>query len=58
MLASDGFFPFDDCIRLLAEKGVKAIAEPGGSIKDELSIKAADELGVSLLFSGTRHFKH
>lgn len=58
VLASDGFFPFDDCIRLLAEKGVKAIVEPGGSIKDELSIKAADELGVSLLFSGTRHFKH
>lgn len=58
VLASDGFFPFDDSIRLLASKGVTAIVEPGGSIKDEDTIKAADELGIALLFSGNRHFKH
>lgn len=58
VLASDGFFPFDDCIRLLAKHGVKAIAEPGGSIKDQDTIDAANELDVAILFSGTRHFKH
>ncbi|MCI5674972.1 MAG: bifunctional phosphoribosylaminoimidazolecarboxamide formyltransferase/IMP cyclohydrolase [Ezakiella sp.] len=58
VLASDGFFPFDDCIRLLAKHGVKAVVEPGGSIKDEDSIKAADELGLSLCFTSVRHFKH
>ena len=58
VLASDGFFPFDDCIRLLAKHGVKAIVEPGGSIKDKDSINAADELELALLFSGKRHFKH
>lgn len=58
VLASDGFFPFDDCIRLLAKHGVKVICEPGGSIKDIDSINAANDLGVSLLFTGTRHFKH
>lgn len=58
VLASDAFFPFDDCVRLLAEHGVKAIVEPGGSLKDQLSIDAANELDVSLLFSGNRHFKH
>lgn len=58
VLASDAFFPFDDCVRLLAEHGIKAIVEPGGSLKDQLSIDAANELDVSLLFSGNRHFKH
>ena len=58
VLASDGFFPFDDCIRLLAKHGIKAIVEPGGSIKDKDTINAADELELALLFSGKRHFKH
>lgn len=58
VLASDGFFPFDDCVRLLAEKGVRVIAEPGGSIKDDLSIQAAEELGMTLIMTGIRHFKH
>ncbi|MDO5716177.1 MAG: bifunctional phosphoribosylaminoimidazolecarboxamide formyltransferase/IMP cyclohydrolase [Tissierellia bacterium] len=58
VLASDGFFPFDDCVRLLANHGVKVVAQPGGSIQDEASIQAADELGLTMLFTGTRHFKH
>ena len=58
VLASDAFFPFDDCVRLAAEYGIKAIVQPGGSIRDEDSIKACDELGISMVFTGIRHFKH
>lgn len=58
ILASDAFFPFDDCVKLAAEYGIKAIVQPGGSIKDEDSIKACDELGISMVFTGIRHFKH
>ena len=58
VLASDAFFPFDDCVRLAAEYGIKAIVQPGGSIRDEDSIKACDELGLSMVFTGARHFKH
>lgn len=58
VLASDGFFPFDDCVTLAAEYGVKAIVQPGGSVRDEDSIKKADELGIAMLFAGERHFKH
>ena len=58
VLASDAFFPFDDCVRLAAEYGIKAIVQPGGSIRDEDSIKACDELGLSMVFTGRRHFKH
>ncbi len=58
VLASDAFFPFDDCVRLAAEYGVKAVVQPGGSLKDEDSVKACDELGLSMVFTGTRHFKH
>lgn len=58
VLASDAFFPFDDCVRLAAEYGIKAIVQPGGSIKDEDSIRACDELGLSMVFTGIRHFKH
>lgn len=58
VLASDAFFPFDDCVRLAAQYGVKAIIQPGGSIHDEDSIKACNELGISMLFTGMRHFKH
>ena len=56
--ASDAFFPFPDGVEVLAEAGVKSIVEPGGSIRDEEVIKAADELGVGLVFTGRRHFKH
>lgn len=58
VLASDGFFPFNDCVALAAEYGIKAIVQPGGSIRDEDSIKLADEKGITMLFTHERHFKH
>lgn len=58
ILASDGFFPFDDSVRTAAAAGIKAIVQPGGSIRDEESIKAADELGLVMAFTGARHFLH
>lgn len=58
VLASDAFFPFDDVVRLVNQYGVKAIIQPGGSVRDEDSIKACNELGISMLFTGVRHFKH
>jgi phosphoribosylaminoimidazolecarboxamide formyltransferase/IMP cyclohydrolase len=57
-LASDAFFPFDDSVRSAAEVGIKAIVQPGGSIRDEDSIKAANELGIIMMFTGARHFLH
>lgn len=58
VLASDGFLPFDDTVALAAQYGVSAIVQPGGSIRDEDAIKKADELGITMLFTGVRHFKH
>lgn len=58
ILASDGFFPFDDSVRTAAAAGITAIIQPGGSIKDKDSIAAADELGIVMAFSGIRHFLH
>ncbi|MBO4447042.1 MAG: bifunctional phosphoribosylaminoimidazolecarboxamide formyltransferase/IMP cyclohydrolase [Bacteroidales bacterium] len=58
VLASDGFLPFDDTVSLAAKYGVTAIVQPGGSIRDEDCIRKADELGISMLFTGVRHFKH
>jgi len=58
VLASDGFFPFDDCVALAAEYGVAAIAQPGGSVRDEDSVRKADEKGIAMCFVGERHFKH
>ena len=58
VLASDAFFPFDDTVRLAHEYGVTAIIQPGGSIRDEDSIKACNELGISMVTTGMRHFKH
>lgn len=58
ILASDAFFPFDDCVTLAHEYGVTAIVQPGGSVRDEDSIKKCNELGLTMLFSGKRHFKH
>ncbi len=58
IMASDGFFPFDDCVTLAAEYGVAAIIQPGGSIRDEDSIVKANETGIPMLFTGVRHFKH
>jgi phosphoribosylaminoimidazolecarboxamide formyltransferase/IMP cyclohydrolase len=58
VLASDAFFPFRDSIDLAAKSGIVAIIQPGGSKKDEEVIKAADEHGISMVFTGERHFKH
>ena len=58
VMASDAFFPFSDCVELAAKHGITAIIQPGGSIRDEDSIKAADEAGIAMVFIGVRHFKH
>ena len=58
VLASDGFLPFADTVELAASYGVSAIVQPGGSIRDEESIEKADELGICMIFTGVRHFKH
>ena len=58
VLASDGVFPFDDCVTLAGEYGVTAIVQPGGSVRDEESVRKANELGITMLFTGERHFKH
>jgi phosphoribosylaminoimidazolecarboxamide formyltransferase/IMP cyclohydrolase len=57
-LASDAFFPFADTVRLAAAHGVAAIIQPGGSLRDQESIDAADEAGMTMLHTGVRHFKH
>ncbi len=57
-LASDGFFPFDDSVRTAAAAGIKAIVQPGGSMRDNDSIAAANELGIVMIFTGVRHFLH
>jgi len=56
--ASDAYFPFADGFEILAEAGVRAVAEPGGSIRDHLTVTAAEAAGVSLYFTGVRHFFH
>lgn len=58
VMASDAFFPFDDCVKAAGEAGITAIIQPGGSIRDEDSIKACDEMGIAMVFTGMRHFKH
>ncbi|NJM19845.1 MAG: bifunctional phosphoribosylaminoimidazolecarboxamide formyltransferase/IMP cyclohydrolase [Richelia sp. RM2_1_2] len=57
-LASDGFFPFDDSVRTAAAAGIKGIIQPGGSLRDQDSIQAANELGLTMVFTGNRHFLH
>lgn len=58
VLASDAFFPFRDTVDAAAKAGITAIIQPGGSVRDEESIKAADEHGIAMVFTGVRHFKH
>lgn len=57
-LGSDAFFPFPDTVEEAAAAGVKAIIQPGGSLKDDLSIEACNRLGLTMVFTGQRHFKH
>jgi len=56
--ASDAFFPFRDGIDVLAEAGVEAIIQPGGSVRDEEVITACNEHGIAMVFTGRRHFRH
>ena len=58
VLASDAFFPFPDNIELAAEAGVCAIVQPGGSIRDDEVIAAADKHNLAMVFTGVRHFRH
>jgi phosphoribosylaminoimidazolecarboxamide formyltransferase/IMP cyclohydrolase len=58
VMASDAFFPFNDCVEIAAEAGITAVLQPGGSIKDQDSIKMADEKGIAMVMTGVRHFKH
>ncbi|HEU0277077.1 MAG TPA: bifunctional phosphoribosylaminoimidazolecarboxamide formyltransferase/IMP cyclohydrolase [Rhodanobacteraceae bacterium] len=58
VIASDAFFPFRDNIDLAAEAGVRALIQPGGSIRDQQVIDAADQHGMAMVFTGTRHFRH
>ncbi|PDS23075.1 bifunctional phosphoribosylaminoimidazolecarboxamide formyltransferase/IMP cyclohydrolase [Flavobacterium branchiophilum] len=58
VMASDAFFPFPDCVALAKEAGITAVIQPGGSIKDELSINYCNENNIAMVFTGTRHFKH
>ena len=58
ILISDAFFPFRDSIDMMADKGLKIIVEPGGSVRDDDVVKAAEEAGITLVFTGRRHFLH
>lgn len=58
VLASDAYFPFDDCVAAAAKAGIAAIVQPGGSIRDQDSIVRCDDNGIAMLFVGQRHFKH
>jgi phosphoribosylaminoimidazolecarboxamide formyltransferase/IMP cyclohydrolase len=58
VLASDAFFPFDDCVEVAHQAGITAIIQPGGAGRDEDSIKKCNEYGIAMVFTGMRHFKH
>ena len=58
VMASDAFFPFPDCVEIANNAGITAVIQPGGSIKDQLSIDYCDDHGMSMVFTGIRHFKH
>ena len=58
VIASDAFFPFRDVVDFCAKEGIKAIIQPGGSMRDEESIEAANEHGIPMMFTGMRHFLH
>lgn len=58
VMASDAFFPFPDCVEIATEAGITAVVQPGGSIKDQLSIDYCNENNIAMVTTGTRHFKH
>jgi phosphoribosylaminoimidazolecarboxamide formyltransferase/IMP cyclohydrolase len=57
-MASDAFFPFPDGVKAAAEAGIRAVIQPGGSIRDDQVIAAANERNLAMVFTGNRHFKH
>jgi phosphoribosylaminoimidazolecarboxamide formyltransferase/IMP cyclohydrolase len=57
-MASDAFFPFPDCVEIAHLEGINAVIQPGGSVKDDLSISYCDENQMKMVFTGVRHFKH
>ena len=56
--SSDAFFPFADGLQILIDAGVTAVVQPGGSVRDEEVIAAAEKAGIAMFFTGTRHFSH
>ena len=58
VMASDAFFPFPDCVEIANKAGITSVIQPGGSIKDQLSIDYCNENGMAMVMTGTRHFKH
>jgi len=58
ILVSDAFFPFPDTMELAANEGVKTVFQPGGSVRDEAVIRRANDLGIAMVMTGVRHFKH
>ena len=58
VMASDAFFPFPDCVEIASKNGIKSVIQPGGSIKDQLSIDFCDKNSISMVMTGNRHFKH
>ena len=58
VLASDAFFPFNDCVEIAAKEGITAIVQPGGSLRDQDSIDACNQANIAMIFTGVRHFKH
>ena len=57
-MASDAFFPFRDGIDAAAERGIRAVVQPGGSMRDDEVVQAANEHGIAMVFTGMRHFRH
>ena len=58
VMASDAFFPFPDCVEIAGNAGISAVSQPGGSIKDQLSIDYCNQNNIAMVMTGTRHFKH
>jgi len=58
VMASDAFFPFPDCVEIAGNAGITAVIQPGGSIKDQLSIDYCNQNNIAMVITGTRHFKH
>lgn len=58
VMASDAFFPFPDCVQIAHEAGINTVIQPGGSIKDQLSIDFCNENNMAMMITGYRHFKH